>query len=244
MTPHPATGLIDVHSHLLYGIDDGCLDLHESLSCIKRLIQFGYTGTICTPHFWHAQYPLNTVPQIEGHVARLQSQIEDAGFNYKIWTGGELRLAPDSPKWLQNNPIPTLANSNYVLFDLWVEKWPKWANKSIEILLAKGYQPIMAHPERHTNIKKYDKVIENLTQQGILFQGNLQAFTGELGYNADLFAQEMLNNDKYIMLGLDMHQFETLDNRLDGVGLTQALVGEEKITQLLSTNIRQMIFQE
>ncbi len=240
----PPTGYIDIHSHLLYGIDDGCLDQEESFDCIKRLIKFGYTGTVCTPHFWHERYPQNTVSQIEGHVCRLQAQIEEAGYNYKIWQGGELRLAPDSIPWLKQNGIPTLANSKYVLFDLWVDKWPKWANKTIEFLFAQGYQPIMAHPERHTHIKKYDKVIDNLTQMGIIFQGNLQAFTGELGYNADIFAREMLTQNKYIMLGLDMHQFETLENRLDGITQVQQLVGEEKTLELLNTNIREMIFQE
>jgi len=232
---------IDVHSHLLPGIDDGCFDLEESLDCIKRLIHFGYLGTICTPHFWHAKYPANTLAQIQGHLIQLQTQIKQANLNYQIWPGGELRLAPDTIPWLQKHGIPTLAQSQIVLFDLWVDKWPKWATKIIQWLFDQGYQPVMAHPERHTHIKKYDKIINTLTQMGVLFQGNLQAFTGELGYNADIFAREMLTQNKYILLGLDMHQFQTLDNRLDGIAQVQQLIGQEKTQDLLYHNIKQLI---
>src|SRR4051794_13053357 len=97
MTPTPRvpsgmdSGRIDVHGHLLPGIDDGCRTFDESIACAQALVSAGYTHAFCTPHVW-PQYPQNVVDQIAPRVAALQSKLEEAAVPLTVLPGGELNL--------------------------------------------------------------------------------------------------------------------------------------------------------
>jgi len=91
------TGHIDVHSHLLPGIDDGCKNVAESVACAKLMVQAGYTHSFCTPHVW-PNLPHNRPEDITRRVARLQSSLSEAGVPLKLFPGGELNMRPDTPE--------------------------------------------------------------------------------------------------------------------------------------------------
>ena len=153
MNPQPtdhAHSRIDIHSHLLPGIDDGCASLDESLESVRRLIAAGYRGSICTPHIWPEKYAGNKTGHIEAWTKQLQLQIWDTGLDYQVWPGGELRLFEGMIDWMKQRGVPTLAGSRCVLLDYWDNDWPKWTNECFRWLLDEGYQPILAHPERLT----------------------------------------------------------------------------------------------
>src|SRR5262245_59808670 len=84
------SGLIDVHSHLLPGVDDGCASLDESLVCARMLVQAGYTHCFCTPHIWPSYS--NTAESIPPRVAELQRQLDASGVPLKLLSGGEINL--------------------------------------------------------------------------------------------------------------------------------------------------------
>src|SRR3954452_14084940 len=90
------TGRIDVHSHLLPGIDDGCASLEESIDCARRLVNAGYTHSFCTPHVW-PNLPANNPTEIQQRVSSLQSELFTAQIPLTLIPGGEinLRLMPD-----------------------------------------------------------------------------------------------------------------------------------------------------
>src|SRR5690349_17751445 len=87
-------GRIDVHSHLLPGVDDGCATLDESLACARKLVEAGYTHAFCTPHIW-PNLPQNTVAEISKRTARLQQAFDEAQVPLKLFPGGELNLRPE-----------------------------------------------------------------------------------------------------------------------------------------------------
>ena len=78
------SGLIDVHSHLLPGIDDGCRTVEESTACMRMLVDHGFTGTVCTSHVWRAAFPENTPAKIAEQVAVLQELLRAAGLEYQL----------------------------------------------------------------------------------------------------------------------------------------------------------------
>jgi protein-tyrosine phosphatase len=238
-TPVPP-GRIDIHSHLLPGIDDGCQDLSESLECVRRLNQAGYVGTICTPHLWPDQYPEITPANIAVWTDQLARHIADAGLPHRLWPGAELRLFRDAIDWMNANGVPTLAGSRCVLADLWDDRWPRFADRVLDWLLDHHYQPILAHPERLPG-GEIEPVVPSLLARGVWLQGNLRSLTGEEGYFADQLSRQFLSQGRYRLMGMDLHGLDGLEGRLDGLSLLEAEFGRETVEQLVTIAPRRLI---
>ncbi|HSU65838.1 MAG TPA: CpsB/CapC family capsule biosynthesis tyrosine phosphatase, partial [Tepidisphaeraceae bacterium] len=136
-------GRIDVHSHLLPGVDDGCPDLRESIACAREMVSAGYTHSFCTPHIW-PNLPHNSVREITERTAQLQSAFEEAGVPLKLVPGGELNLRPDL---IETPPeaIPTYGMAGrYCLFDIWVDRLPAFFWKTVERLQSLELKVILA----------------------------------------------------------------------------------------------------
>src|SRR3954454_14450805 len=98
MEPAPTTaGRIDVHSHLLPQVDDGCRTLEESIACAREMVAAGYTHSFCTPHVWPS-LPHNNAAEITRRVRRLQEAFGDAEVGLTLIAGGELNLREDTPE--------------------------------------------------------------------------------------------------------------------------------------------------
>jgi len=237
------TALIDLHSHLLPGIDDGCPTVEESLACVRSLVEHGFTGTVCTPHMAISAFPENTPDNVAGRVRALQDQLNAAGFEYQLWTGGELRIADDTLSWLREHGVPTLGPSRHVLVDYWGSQWPAYADAVIEYLLQEGYHPILAHPERMDfEDREWDAVLHRLPQSGVSLQGNLKCLAGREGRRVGLRAQRLLSEDRYRLLATDMHGTTDLADRLAGLYVAEQLVGKAKLRELLAAIPQEILF--
>jgi protein-tyrosine phosphatase len=238
-------GRIDIHSHVLPGIDDGCLDLEESIASIHTLKQHGYVGSICTPHMWPEMYPANNVQNVNALTDVLRREIENAGIDYQLWIGGEVRLFPHVIDWLQAFGVPTLADSNYVLIDLWESgMWPRWVDKAVDWLIEQGYKPILAHPERIGIQKGLEGRLDTLAALGVLLQGNFNCMTGEEGYLADQRIRQYMRENRYTFLAMDMHRPAALPSRIDGMSLVIEEFGEDTLTRLTEINPRRLILAD
>ena len=238
------SGRIDMHSHLLPGVDDGCSTVEESIACVRRLIEAGFTGTICTPHILPDMFPGNTPANIRRMTANLQEDLENEGLFYQLWPGGELRASQSIIPWMKDHGVPTLADSRCVLIDFWAEKWPKWALKLFEWLLAENYQPILAHPERIGCCYRDPKKLAQVVKMGVWLQGNCRSFTGEDGYGADQLIRQLLDANAYLFLALDMHGPNSLEARLDGMQLIAAQYGDQQVDTWMYHNPRKFIFKQ
>ena len=153
-------GRIDVHSHLLPGIDDGCSDLDESLATVRLLVEAGYSGSICTPHVWPERFAQNTPQHIAAWTRQLQAQVAQAGLDYSLWPGGELRLYEGAVAWMRDHGVPTLGASQCVLTDHWEDPWHDWINKTFQWLIDKGYQPITGPPRTAATVADSGRTAE------------------------------------------------------------------------------------
>lgn len=226
------TGRIDIHSHMLPGIDDGCADVAESIKSVAMLKQAGYVGTICTPHMWPELFPENTPANIRRWVADLAQQLKDQGIDYPLWPGGELRLFDKCIDWLKAVGVPTLADSKYVLADFWEDDWPKYADRVFDWLLSEGYQPILAHPERIGIREGLEKHLDALTARGVLMQGNFRCMTGEDGFLPDQRVRRYLQEGRYWIMALDMHRPSDLPSRLDGLQMIADEFGQGVVDRM------------
>jgi len=232
---------IDLHSHLLPGIDDGCQSVTESLDCIRQLKERGFTGTVCTPHMGEYPFPENTPVRIERLVRLLRKELAAAGLSYRIWSGGELRLSAGVIAWMEQHGAPTLGESNHVLVDWWDHDWPTYLDEALRWLLARGYQPVLAHPERMPLPPAvWRRTLARLAAEGVLLQGNFNSLSGGEGDTPLERAMHLLDQGAYHVLALDMHGPDTLPGRFAGIHAAQRQAGSAGLTELLEARPRQI----
>jgi protein-tyrosine phosphatase len=203
----------------------------------------GYVGTVCTPHVILDTFPHNVPGRITAAVEVLQAQLQAAGLNYQLWPGGEVRIHPDTVRWLETFGVPTLGPGRAVLIDWWGNHWPDFAGELCDYLQQRQYQPILAHPERMgLQPAELEKTLEALQARGVLLQGNFNSVAGSEGPNAKQWSQRLLDADRYELLALDMHGPDSLPSRLAGVKLLEDELGAEKLAQFLETRPREVLF--
>lgn len=235
MNPDEPIGRIDVHSHLLPGIDDGCPTLEDSLACAAALVEAGYTHSVCTPHVWPS-LPSNN-PQIIPHrVGELQRVLDERGIALRLIPGGEMNLT-EKTEHLDANEIVTYAMAGrYVLIDLWAQQLPAHFPRAIRRLQGLGLKVVLAHPERMRAVQENPGLADRFAEMGLLLQGNLQC----LGDPPDTFtrrvAELFLEDDRYFMLGSDLHNFKSLPIRLKGLKRAIEAAGEQKVLTLTREN--------
>ena len=238
-------GFLDLHSHLLPGIDDGCTSLQQSLACVRRLIERGFTGTVCTPHIWLQEFPENTPATIARRVADLQEQLAEHGFDYPLWAGGEVRIAWDTMSWFEQHGVPTLGDSRAVLIDYWGRSWPDYGDSVVNELLAADYQPVLAHPERMDfDDAEWMSTLDRLTAQGVWLQGNLRCIAGGEGPRVQGRSLKLLSAGRYQLVASDMHGPGDLDDRLAGIAAVESAVGRAALEELLAERPAAMIVSD
>jgi len=248
MPTHPdnsalPTGRVDIHSHLIPDVDDGCANVEESIACIRAQQSVGYVGSICTPHIWVNLFPRNTMPNVRTWTEQLQAALHERGIDYRLWPGGELRLFDGILHWLNEHEVPTLAGSRYVLTDFWEPYWPWWVDAAMDWLLERDYVPILAHPER-VAVDGLDAHLDELAARGVLMQGNFRPFTGGDGALASQLVRRFAQDKRYTFMALDMHAPDTLASRLEGVQIAERELGAQVIEEQTEHAPRRLVLGE
>jgi protein-tyrosine phosphatase len=234
------TGRIDVHSHLLPGIDDGCQSLEDSLACARLLVEAGYTHSFCTPHIW-PNLPENSVVNIPNRVAALQSELDRAAIPLRLIPGGEINLRPETVRVGIDEVVTYGMSRKHVLFDLWADKIPPFFEPAVRHLQSVGLTTILAHPERMRAVQDDPSTADYFQELGLLLQGNLQCLGDPPTTQTRQVAEQFLAEDRYFMLGSDLHNLTSLPLRLKGLRRAIEAVGEEKVWQLTRDHPRQLL---
>ena len=238
--PEIPTGRIDVHSHLLPGIDDGCSNLEESLECARRIVEAGYTHSFCTPHIWPS-LPGNIPANIVKETSELQAALDYAGIALKVIPGGELNLRADLTK-TPPDLLPTYGMTRkYCLFDIWVDRLPSFFWPTVEWLQGQNLEVILAHPERMRAVQEEPELADAFLEAGLLLQGNLQCFADPPHMATRRTAELFLQHDLYFMVGSDLHNLASLPVRMRGLDRVRELAGEEKLWELTRDHPRELL---
>lgn len=233
-------GLIDVHSHLLPGIDDGCKTVAESIACAKVLVENGYTHSFCTPHVWPS-LPANNVREIPKRVAELQSELDRAAVALKLLPGGELNLGAHLVG-INYADQPTYGmKGKYLLIDLWCDELPEYFEEVVRGFQEQGRTVILGHPERMRAVQDSPELADYFAKLGILMQCNLGCLSDPPRTDTRKTAEKLLKRGHYFLLGIDLHNLTSLPTRLDGLKVARELVGEEKVDELTKVNPQTLI---
>jgi protein-tyrosine phosphatase len=231
---------IDVHSHLLPGVDDGCKTLEESIACARILVENGYTHSFCTPHIW-SSYPANTVANIPRMTAALQQSLDAEKIPLKLIPGGENNIQPELFNTNADQIVTYAMNRKFVLIDLWADKLPDFFATNVKWLQSLGLTVILAHPERMRAVQDDPKLGDYFAKIGVLLQGNLQCF-GDLPHTLTRqTAEQFLEEDRYFTLGSDLHGLNTMPVRLEGLKRITESLNEKRQRKLFWENPRQLI---
>jgi protein-tyrosine phosphatase len=241
--PQPRIGRIDVHSHLLPGVDDGCRTIKESIACARMLVANGYTHSFCTPHIW-ASHPHLTIETIPGLVTELQSHLDAAGVPLKLMPGGEIGLQPDTITTPPEKLVTFGLRRRVALIDIWVWELPDYFAASIKWMQSLGLTVVLAHPERWKLVQEDPSIVERFQEMRLLLQGNVQPFTDAPDAATRRTAERLLGEDRYFMLGSDLHRVETLPERMEGLKRVEQLAGANRLEQLTRKNPMRLLLSD
>jgi protein-tyrosine phosphatase len=199
--------MIDLHCHLLPGIDDGAKDLDTSLAMARIASSEGVTTIACTPHILPGVYN-NRGPAIRQAVARLRERVSEAGIPIRLVTGADVHIAPDLALELGDGRALTLNDSRYLLLEPPHRRLPPRLEDLIFGLQAGGYVPILTHPERLFWIEDHYDLIKRLVRNSVLMQITAGSLTGRFGRRPRYWAERMLDEGLCHLLATDAHNTE------------------------------------
>ena len=181
--PPFSTVKVDIHSHLIPGVDDGAVDMPDSIQLIRDLQGLGYEKLITTPHIMSDAYR-NTPEIILGGLEKLQTAVKAEGINIEIEAAAEYYLDEWFSNHLEEADLLSFGgDKKYLLFETSYVAKPLSLQDTIFRLKARGFTPIMAHPERYQYFWEYEDVspIRTLKERGALMQVNMTSFAGTRG---------------------------------------------------------------
>jgi protein-tyrosine phosphatase len=208
------TRTIDVHCHILPGVDDGPRNLSESLALCRALVHDGFTDAIATPHQLGRWDGANDGTTVRSAIAELQSQLAAAKIPLSVHPGGEVRLDERIPQLLGSGRILTLADTGvYLLLEL-----PQGLNVDpamlVPYLTRTGTRVVLAHAERYNALAAADAhaavaAATTWTAQGAALQVNAASLVGGSGPQAEAAAWQWLANGLVALIATDAHSINT-----------------------------------
>ncbi len=206
---------VDIHSHLIPGIDDGAPDVSTSLELLRQMAEMGYRKVITTPHVYKEFFP-NTKESILEGLAELNEALEIEEIDIQVGAAAEYFMDEHFAELLEKKELLTLKD-NYVLVEMSFFSPPPQLEEYLFNLQIKGYQPVLAHPERYLFWEgKMDKY-RRLKELGCLLQLNLLSLTGHYGKDVETNAKDLLKAGLIDLAGTDLHNEHHADKLHDAL---------------------------
>ncbi|MPM82302.1 Tyrosine-protein phosphatase YwqE [bioreactor metagenome] len=193
--------MIDFHSHILPGIDDGAKNMDISLNMLKLSISEGVEHICATPHFIPGEHEINKEIYFS-LLTELQSSI---GEHINIVSGLEVYIDPKVPELYKEDKIWCINNKKYMLLELPMNDFPLYTEDVFYELRLLGITPILAHPERNLEIMKDEILLKNLIDQGALAQINSGSLRGKYGERVQVCAENLVKKNLIHLVGSDGH---------------------------------------
>jgi protein-tyrosine phosphatase len=202
--------LVDIHSHLLPGIDDGAKDLADSATLIKQFVHLGYQKLITTPHIMGDFYR-NTPEIILEKLEEVRHFLQEMELHIQIEAAAEYYLDEWFIHKIEKGEKILTFGDGYVLFETGFHDKPKYLKETVFNLQASGYKPVWAHPERYTYLYQDSKILEELYECGVFLQINLNSLAGYYHRAAKDFAEKLIEKGQVHFIGSDCHHFRHLE---------------------------------
>lgn len=198
---------VDIHSHLLPGIDDGVDSFEEAIEILQFLKSIGYKKIITTPHIMAEFYP-NNKEIILDKLSGLKEAIAKANLDIKVEAAAEYYLDESFLALLDTPEKLLVFGKNYLLFETSFINEPVFLKEAIFKINSIGLQPVLAHPERYMYVQANFNILEQLAERNLLFQCNINAIDGYYSGAAKNIAKKMIKQNMVSFVGSDCHNMK------------------------------------
>ena len=235
---------IDIHCHIMPGVDDGSPDMATSLEMLRIADKNGITHLILTPH--HKPMHHNVSP--EHNVAyrkKLQEAAANAGIKAKLFSGNEIYYSDETMEELEAGKICSLAGSDYVLVEFHPTNPYKAIQNAANRVQAAGFIPIIAHVERYSDIVSHPARVSDLIEMGCFIQVNASSVMGKYGFGISHFTKKLLKENMVHFVASDAHDTgRRAPHLLDCRNYIERKFGEDYGKKLFFTNPANVIRNE
>lgn len=227
----------DIHSHFVFGIDDGAANAEQSWQMLEQAVACNIGQLLATPHITDLTNP-DLLERLQRHFQQLREQISLKALPLQIFLGAELFYNDRIFGWLEF-PWATLNNNRlYFLFELPLFDLPDRVSDFIFQSRLKGYFPILAHPERYIYLQKNIKQLLAWHQQGCLMQMNAGSLTGQFGREVETLTKRLLEAHFFSFVASDAHNsegrsFKVLEKAYE---IAKGIISIEKANDLFIAN--------
>ena len=197
------TGLTDMHTHIVCGIDDGAANLRAMKKMLEMAYQVGIRHIISTPHFMPGRRKFDEATY-QKSFALGQQYMEQIADVFDLYQGNEIYFHEQALPELQNGHIHTLADGPYILVEFNPQREFLYIRQSLRLLQERGYRVILAHAERMKHLNQIER-IEELVERGIYIQVNADSIMGKNGHTLKQLSRQMLRESLVHFVASDCH---------------------------------------
>ncbi|MBU3159842.1 exopolysaccharide biosynthesis protein [Clostridium frigoris] len=234
--------MIDIHSHILPGIDDGSKDMETSIKMLKIAQASGTKTIVATPHYIRGRYE-NHYENIFALHQELKLAAANEGLKIEVLLGQEIMLEKHSLKLCKEGILKGINGTSYLLIEFPMEQLPKDAMDLIYELKVLNIKPILAHPERYEYIIKSPIAMNDFINEGCLFQINAGSLQGIFGKKVQSCAKLLVRENLANFIASDAH---SINRRCPGLkdGFRQAEMLDKDIEKKVSKNLELMLLDK
>lgn len=200
--------LTDIHTHILYGVDDGAQTLSDSMDMISEEWKQGVRDIFLTPHYGH-KYGYVDRAVLEQRFQKIQQEASKHFPGIHLYLGSELYYQSNTIQHLREGKALTMAGSKYVLVEFGTGDSYFDIFQAVHDMVYAGYLPIIAHIERYDSIRNCMKAVRELMKSGAYLQINAQSILERFPYRKTLFCRKLLKEGLVYFIGSDCHDMET-----------------------------------
>ena len=198
--------MIDLHCHILPSVDDGSKNMEETIAILKEARKAGFSTICFTPHYAEPQY-LSSKEKNREILEQVKNKANEENIQMELLLGNEIFIQPNIENLLENKEVSTLANSRYVLIEvpMFQELPQEIIKQMLNTVKQKGFQIVIAHPERYTYIQKNPTKILEYFGDDVIFQGNFASIIGSYGKDAQKTIKKLLKDKAIHYFSTDVH---------------------------------------
>jgi len=231
--------LIDLHCHILPGVDDGAENIDMSRRMLQRAREFGFTTIVATPHLT-ALLDLGYEQRVRWAFDQVLPIAHELGIT--LVPGYEIRLTPDLGQRLRNGEQAALGTGRTVLVDLACVELPHFVDEALFAIQTAGYQPVLAHPERYPDFQRDPRLGLELAERGVALQVTIGSLAGAFGTRARKTAEALLRLGAVHLVATDAHSDgQRMAAVPEGLRRLRAMLGAEQYRRALLDNPQMLL---
>jgi len=235
--------MIDLHSHILAGIDDGSASFDESIGLIRSAIENGVTTILATPHIHFGIFD-NDLAMIKQAFNALTTELQKQQLEIKLAYAAEVHICPEIVPLVKKKQLPFMGKwqcADLLLLEIPHTHIPPGTEKLIDWLIKQGIKPMIAHPERHHFFWEFKELLRPFKQRGCLLQVTASSLLGDFGERAEKLAWQLVEANEVTVIASDMHNLSHRSGKMkEAYNAVSLRCGEALALQLFVVNPSQI----